>query len=166
MILRVRGRINRPNSFLGLEDPLAIAHRGGAAEHPENTMAAFEHAVKLGYRCIETDVRATGDRVAVVFHDEHLDRLTDHTGPLAARDWARLDEVRIDGKEPIVRLDDLLGTWPELRLIRRFSEAYRFRSSMLRSFALPTHGACPCKSGRWTTVRRWSTCSTSAQTAS
>ena len=104
-------------TFLGLESPLAIAHRGGAAEHPENTMAAFQHAVKLGYRCIETDVRATRDGVAVVFHDEDLDRLTDHTGPLAARGWAQLDDVRIAGSEPMVRLDDLLGAWPDLRLI-------------------------------------------------
>lgn len=108
---------NGSRSFLGLEGPLAIAHRGGAAEHPENTMVAFEHAVGLGYRCIETDVRATRDGVAVVFHDERLDRLTDHTGPLIARDWAGLAEVRIDGKERIVRLDDLLGAWPDMRLI-------------------------------------------------
>ena len=104
-------------TFLGLESPLAIAHRGGAAEQPENTMIAFEHAVSLGYRCIETDVRATRDGVAMVFHDEILDRLTDHTGPLVERDWAQLGDVRIDGKEPIVRLDDLLGAWPDLRLI-------------------------------------------------
>ena len=117
MIWRARGRIDRPNSFLELECPLAIAHRGGAAERPENTMVAFEHAVRLGYRCIETDVRASRDRVAVIFHDENLDRVTDHTGPLAARDWARLEEMRIHGKEPIARLDDLLGAWPDLRLI-------------------------------------------------
>ena len=104
-------------TFLGLESPVAIAHRGGAAEHPENTMAAFEHAVKLGYPCIETDVRSTRDGVAMVFHDENLDRLTDHTGPLVERDWAQLDDVRIAGKEPIVRLDELLGAWPDLRLI-------------------------------------------------
>ena len=104
-------------TFLGLESPVAIAHRGGAAEHPENSMIAFEHAVNLGYRCIETDVRATRDGVAMVFHDENLDRLTDHTGPLVARDWAQLDDVRIAGKEPIVRLDDLLGAWPDIRLI-------------------------------------------------
>ena len=104
-------------SFLGLEGPLAIAHRGGAAEHPENTMVAFEHAVKLGYRCIETDVRATRDGVALVFHDEGLDRLTDHTGPLIARDWTQLADVRIAGEEPVVRLDDLLGAWPDLRLV-------------------------------------------------
>lgn len=105
------------STFLGLESPVAIAHRGGAAEHHENTMAAFEHAVKLGYRCIETDVRATGDGVAVVFHDENLDRLTGSTGPLVARDWAELDDVRVAGREPIIRLDDLLGSWPDLRLI-------------------------------------------------
>ena len=39
-----------PRTFLGLEGPLPIAHRGGAAERPENTMAAFEHAVDLGCR--------------------------------------------------------------------------------------------------------------------
>ncbi|MCY4012257.1 MAG: glycerophosphodiester phosphodiesterase [Gammaproteobacteria bacterium] len=104
-------------TFLGLESPVAIAHRGGAAEHPENTMAAFEHAVELGYPCIETDVRSTRDGVAMVFHDENLDRLTDHIGPLVERDWAQLDDVRIAGKEPIVRLEDLLGAWPDLRLI-------------------------------------------------
>ena len=117
MIRPVRGSIDPPRPFLGLEGPLAIAHRGGAAEHPENTMAAFEHAVHLGYRCIETDVRATRDRVPVIFHDESMDRLTDHTGPFAVRDWAQLDDVRIDGREPVVRLDDLLGAWPDLRLI-------------------------------------------------
>ncbi|MYA16490.1 MAG: glycerophosphodiester phosphodiesterase [Gammaproteobacteria bacterium] len=102
--------------FLGLEGPLAIAHRGGGAERPENTMAAFEHAVELGYHCVETDVRATRDRVVVVYHDEDLDRLTRHTGPIAARDWRDLKTVRVDGTEAIVRLEDVLGAWPDLRL--------------------------------------------------
>ncbi|MCY3621052.1 MAG: glycerophosphodiester phosphodiesterase family protein [Gammaproteobacteria bacterium] len=103
--------------FLGLEGPLAIAHRGGGAERPENTMAAFENAVTLGYRCVETDVRATRDRVVVVYHDEDLDRLTSETGPLGVRDWRDLKSVRVDGAEPIPRLEDVLGTWPDLRLI-------------------------------------------------
>ena len=80
-------------------------------------MAAFEHAVDLGYRCVEIDVRATRDRVAVVYHDEDLDRLTSHTGPVAARDWRNLDDVRVGGTEPIPLLEDVLGTWPDLRLI-------------------------------------------------
>ena len=69
-------------------------------------MAAFEHAVDLGYRCVETDVRATRDRVAVVYHDEDLDRLTGHSGPIAVRDWRDFKAVRVDGTEPIPRLPD------------------------------------------------------------
>ena len=107
----------RVRPFLGLEGPLAIAHRGGGAERPENTMAAFEHAVSLGYRCIETDVHATRDRVAVVYHDDDLDRLTGHTGPVAARDWRELATFRVNDTEPIPRLEDVLGAWPDLRLI-------------------------------------------------
>ena len=106
-----------PRTFLGLEGPLSIAHRGGAAERPENTMAAFEHAVDLGYRCVETDVRATRDGSAVLFHDERLDRVTDETGPIAGRTWAELASIRVGGAEPIPRLEDLLAAWPDLRLI-------------------------------------------------
>ena len=107
----------RVRPFLGLEGPLAIAHRGGGAERSENTIAAFEHAVGLGYRCVETDVQATRDRVAVIYHDDDLDRLTGHAGPVAARDWGELSTFRVNGTEPIPRLEDVLGAWPDLRLV-------------------------------------------------
>ena len=69
------------------------------------------------YRCIETDVRATRDGSAVLFHDERLDRVTDETGPIAGRTWAELASIRVGGAEPIPRLEDLLAAWPDLRLI-------------------------------------------------
>ena len=62
---------------------LLTAHRGGALEAPENTMAAFRRAVDLGAEMLELDVRATRDRELVVMHDETVDRTTDGTGAVA-----------------------------------------------------------------------------------
>src|SRR5207237_184541 len=63
--------------FLDHPGPIPFAHRGGAGDWPENTMPAFEHAVGLGYRYVETDVHATAAGVLVAFHDDVLDRATD-----------------------------------------------------------------------------------------
>src|SRR5918995_7356617 len=104
-----------PWPFLDHPGPLAFAHRGGAGEWPENTMPAFENAVRLGYRYVETDVHATADGVLVAFHDPSLDRVTDRTGKIAELPWSYVSEARVDGREPIPRLEALLGTWPDLR---------------------------------------------------
>ncbi len=96
--------------------PLAFAHRGGAGDWPENSMPAFENAVALGYRYVETDVHVTADGVLLAFHDDHLDRVTDGTGSIAELDHATVGQARIDGREPIPLLEDILGTWPELRV--------------------------------------------------
>jgi glycerophosphoryl diester phosphodiesterase len=102
-------------AFLDHPRPAAFAHRGGAAHGPENSWPAFEHAVKLGYAYLETDARATSDGVLLAFHDRTLDRVTDASGLLAAMPYSRVAEVRIAGQEPIPLVEDLLGTWPELR---------------------------------------------------
>ena len=103
-------------AFLDWDAPIPFAHRGGASEAPENTMPAFEHAVKLGYRYIETDVHVTSDGVLLAFHDDVLDRVTDGTGRIDRLPWANVQQARVDGREPIPLLEDLLGTWPELRV--------------------------------------------------
>jgi glycerophosphoryl diester phosphodiesterase len=102
--------------FLDHPGPLAFAHRGGAGDWPENTMPAFEHAVQLGYRYVETDVHVTADGVLVAFHDESLDRVTDRSGLIRELPWAEVSAARVDGREPIPLLEDLLGTWPRLRV--------------------------------------------------
>lgn len=100
--------------------PLAFAHRGGALTGDnvglENSMVAFQSAVELGYRYVETDVHATRDGALLAFHDATLDRATNGTGPIAARTRDELASVRIDGREPIPLLADLLSSWPELRV--------------------------------------------------
>lgn len=72
--------------------PLVMAHRGGAAEAPENTMIAFERAVALGVDVLEMDVQWSADGVPVVIHDATLDRTTDCSGPVNARTMAELRE--------------------------------------------------------------------------
>ncbi|MEQ9520369.1 MAG: glycerophosphodiester phosphodiesterase family protein [Parvibaculum sp.] len=52
--------------------PLKIAHRGGSGLWPENTLAAFEHAIDMGAEGIELDVHLTKDGILVVHHDESL----------------------------------------------------------------------------------------------
>jgi glycerophosphoryl diester phosphodiesterase len=102
-------------AYLDGPTPLAMAHRGGAIEHLENTMPAFEACVDLGYRYLETDVRVTADGVLLAFHDTSLERVTDRTGRLDSLTWAEASQARIGGREPLVRLEDLLGAWPDVR---------------------------------------------------
>jgi glycerophosphoryl diester phosphodiesterase len=78
-------------------------------------MPAFEHAVRLGYRYLETDAHLTADGVLVAFHDDRLDRVTDGTGVIADLPWATVRQAKVDGREPIPRLDDLLAAWPDVR---------------------------------------------------
>jgi len=78
-------------------------------------MAAFAAAVALGYRYVETDVHATADGVLVAFHDDVLDRVTDRTGRIGRLPWSEVRCARV-GDEPVPLLEDLLGTWPELRV--------------------------------------------------
>lgn len=57
-----------------------IAHRGGMAETPENTMAAFQRSVELGADILELDLRISSDGQLFILHDERLDRTIDSTG--------------------------------------------------------------------------------------
>jgi glycerophosphoryl diester phosphodiesterase len=98
------------------DPPLAFAHRGGAGDWPENTMPAFENAVALGFRHLETDVHLTADGVLLAFHDHSLDRVTDREGVIAGLPWSEVRRARVDGREPIVLLEDLLGAWPDVHV--------------------------------------------------
>lgn len=103
-------------AFLDHDAPLAFAHRGGASEAPENTMPAFQYAVDLGYRYVETDVHATSDGVLLAFHDSKLDRVTNMTGVIREMPYSEVSKALVDGREPIPRFEELLLAWPDLRI--------------------------------------------------
>ena len=64
--------------------PLVFAHRGASAYAPENTFAAFDLAIDMGARAMETDVQVTADGHLVLLHDERVNRTTNGHGPVAA----------------------------------------------------------------------------------
>lgn len=99
--------------FLATEGPVGFAHRGGAGPHPENTERAFRHALDLGFRHLETDVHVTADGVLVAFHDDRLDRVTDRAGTLDSLTWSDVSRARVDGTEPILRLEEMLEAFPD-----------------------------------------------------
>lgn len=103
-------------AYLDHDGPIPFAHRGGTSHAPENTLPAFEHAVSLGYRYLETDVQLTADGVLVAFHDNDLHRTTGRQARVSDLPWSEVRTALVDGREPIPLLEDLLGSFPEARI--------------------------------------------------
>lgn len=96
-----------------------IAHRGVPAEAPENTVASFVRAIKIGVEMIEVDVQQTLDGHLVVFHDKTLDRTTDGTGALRDATLDGLKQLDAGGwfserfrGERIPTLDEVIDILP------------------------------------------------------
>lgn len=88
-------RIPLPESFLRLP----LAHRGlhdVAQGCIENSLSAFSAAITAGYG-IELDVQRSSDDVAIVFHDDDMDRLTDATGAFRSYSAATLGRTVLRG---------------------------------------------------------------------
>jgi glycerophosphoryl diester phosphodiesterase len=105
--------------FLDGPFPRAFAHRGWHLDElagMENSLAAFRRAVEEGYRYLETDVRATRDGVVVVMHDTTLNRTTDRPGEIERLGWKVVRTARVNGREPVCRLADLLEELPDALL--------------------------------------------------
>jgi glycerophosphoryl diester phosphodiesterase len=114
---------------IAADRPLVFAHRGGAGLAPENTIPAFDRGLALGVDGLELDVHLARDGTAVVHHDATLDRTTDASGPVSARDAAELARVNAcagferagrtwDG--PVVgvpTLREVLQRYPDTRII-------------------------------------------------
>jgi glycerophosphoryl diester phosphodiesterase len=103
-----------------LLDPSArpvIAHRGASVDAPENTMSAFELALRQGADALELDVRLSRDGVPIVLHDPTLDRTTRLRGPAAAHTAAELRSALVPS------LAEVLGAFPRTPLLLDLKEA-------------------------------------------
>ncbi|MGG3889701.1 glycerophosphodiester phosphodiesterase [Metabacillus fastidiosus] len=72
---------------------LIIAHRGASGYAPENTIAAFDEAVRLGADFIELDVQLSKDGEIVVIHDLTVDRTTNGKGEVRNFTFSELQKL-------------------------------------------------------------------------
>jgi glycerophosphoryl diester phosphodiesterase len=76
--------------------PIIIAHRGGAGIAPENTLAAFKQAKKLGVDGIEIDVQLSADGKIVVIHDESINRTARKMNGDKTNDIKNVSDLTLD----------------------------------------------------------------------
>lgn len=94
-----------------------LAHRGLAVDAPENTMLAFERAVRAGAEYLETDVHVSADGAAVLAHDPTLKRVAvgraERVADLALAELRRVD---FGADQGFATLGELLHAFPGVRL--------------------------------------------------
>ena len=102
--------------------PRIVAHRGGGALAPENTLGAMRLGASLGFKGVEFDVMLAGDRTPVIIHDETVDRTTDGHGEVPKMTYAELSSLKIQKSEKIptyeeaVQLCRELGLWANVEI--------------------------------------------------
>jgi glycerophosphoryl diester phosphodiesterase len=107
---------------MGWRYPRIVAHRGGGALAPENTLGAIRLGASLGFRGVEFDVMLAGDSTPVLIHDETLERTTGVRGEVAATPYASLAKLDAGKGERIPRFEDAaelcrsLGVWANVEI--------------------------------------------------
>src|SRR3546814_19211041 len=73
--------------------PRAIAHRGAGQFAPENTLAAMRLGAQRGFTMVEYDVKLSRDDVAILLHDDKINRTSNGTGQAAAMAFRKLSTL-------------------------------------------------------------------------
>ena len=95
--------------------PRILAHRGLAVAAPENTLLAFRAAQDIGITMIETDVHASSDGIAIVSHDDVLDRVAGRSGRVRDFTLAQLEAIDLGQGQGFCSLEAALAAFPETR---------------------------------------------------
>lgn len=102
--------------------PRIVAHRGGGALAPENTLGAIRLGASMGFKGVEFDVMLAGDGTPVVIHDETVDRTTNGRGEVSKMTSPELfsfkthNEEKIPTYEEAARLCLELGLWANVEI--------------------------------------------------
>lgn len=79
-----------PTSISSWNYPQLIAHRGAGKHAPENTLAAVRLGAQHGFKMMEYDVKLSRDGVAILLHDDTIDRTSNGSGLASAYSLAEL----------------------------------------------------------------------------
>lgn len=103
---------------------IVFAHRGESGIYPENTILAFEEALKSGVNGIELDVHKTKDGKLAVIHDETIDRTFLGTG--LVKDYDLRDLKKLENRNEKFRdnIDSIIGTLEEVILLASFRDDF------------------------------------------
>jgi len=96
--------------------PRIVAHRGGGALAPENTLGAIRLGARMGFKGVEFDVMLAGDGTPVLIHDETVDRTTNGRGEVSKMPCSELSQLTIGDGERIPLYEDAVPLCRELGL--------------------------------------------------
>lgn len=106
-------------SYFATTRPHLLAHRG-LSQHridvDENSIAAIEEAIKHGATHVESDVHATKDGIAVLFHDDDLERVAGLPLKISDLTFAELSDIPLAHGSRVPSLSQVLECFPQLRL--------------------------------------------------
>lgn len=102
--------------------PRIVAHRGGGALAPENTLGAIRLGASMGFKGVEFDVMLAGDGTPVIIHDETVDRTTNGRGEVPKMTYSELSRLKIGKDERIPKFEQAgqlcreLGVWANVEI--------------------------------------------------
>ncbi len=102
--------------------PRIVAHRGGGALAPENTLGAIRLGASMGFKGVEFDVMLAGDGTPVLIHDETVERTTNGRGEVPKMTYAELSKLKIEKDERIPTFEQAgqlcreLGVWANVEI--------------------------------------------------
>jgi glycerophosphoryl diester phosphodiesterase len=102
------------HEYFDAPTPVVLAHRGGST-HTENTLETFKDALQAGVFSIETDIRTTKDSIAILFHDEDLQRVAGIDKKISDSTFSEIQKIQLIGGGKVPTLVQALEALPLAR---------------------------------------------------
>lgn len=126
------------HEYFNVQGLVVLAHRGGSS-NTENTLETFKDALRAGVFSIETDVRTTKDKVAVLFHDEDLKRVANIDKKINEINFEDLEKIDLIGGGKIPTLAHALAALPQARFNLDIKDSVSIKSAALAIEATESH---------------------------